>query len=860
MKKLLLLLTLLANITLLFSQSPYYINYQTVIRNGEGVLQTNKEINFRFYIKQGSPEGAIVYSETQLVESNAYGICNLKIGEGIEATGALSDIDWGLGSHFLSIALDTDGLTNFIDVGATELVTVPYALYARNAGEIDKDVLHFPESDTLFAVRDHDGKIVFAVFPDGARVYVNEGVKGRIGGFAVTGRNPGKAAIEEDYMVVTADSTRVWVNEQVKGRVGGFAVTGRNPDKGMSGDYFVINSDSARIYINDTTTSKGRIGGFAVTGRNPDKGPNDDYLKVTRDSTRVYFNESGTKGRIGGFAVTGRNPDKGDGANDYFNISGNTTAEVVDSASKIMWYPQKRALLAGNIHVGSADSVGTNSTALGYRSIAMGEQSQAFGYQSQALGNYSTAIGKNAIADTTNSFAFGDNAKALNIDSYSIGGGAISSGIGSYAFGSVERDTSDFSQGSNFTEASGDYSFAIGMGSRAVGKGSTSIGLGAYSSGKNSIAMGTQAEATGDYSAAIGLENKASGYASVALGKRNEATGYISFVAGAANNASGPYSAAFGYTSSASGWYSFAAGEGSKANAGSAVALGYKNTAGEKGFAAGMRSTGGYGSAAIGVDVVAGGYSIALGHAITCMPPENDYYSVAIGLGTSNATLTQGSTMAIMGGNVGIGTVSPNKTLDVVGTAEFNGNTEINGQLSVNSNALGAYDLWIQGGPFNGSTPRHLALLGDRDGEVLYINWHSAYTNRTQLDGNFLVTGDFHVNGNITYDGTHPIGFPDYVFESDYKLESIEEHAEFMWREKHLPAVKSAKEIESEGKVDINERREQLLEELEKAHIYIERLNNELKTVKEVYKSDKENLEQRVQKLEEALNILLENK
>ncbi|MFO7828632.1 MAG: hypothetical protein R6V23_08435, partial [Bacteroidales bacterium] len=95
----------------------------------------------------------------------------------------------------------------------------------------------FTENDTLFAVKDQNGNIVFAVFPDGAKVYVNSGTKGKIGGFAVSGRTATKAT-ETEYLRVTPDSTRIYVNEDaVKGKIGGFAVSGRTATKGLVNDY-----------------------------------------------------------------------------------------------------------------------------------------------------------------------------------------------------------------------------------------------------------------------------------------------------------------------------------------------------------------------------------------------------------------------------------------------------------------------------------------------------------------------------------------------------------------------------------------------------------------------------------------------
>ena len=72
----------------------------------------------------------------------------------------------------------------------------------------------------------------------------------------------------------------------------------------------------------------------------------------------------------------------------------------------------------------------------------------------------------------------------------------------------------------------------------------------------------------------------------------------------------------------------------------------------------------------------------------------------------------------------------------------------------------------------------------------------------------------------------------DYVFEDDYQLESIEEHSKFMWREQHLPAIAPLK-TDKEGRetVEYGSRMRGILEELEKAHIYIEQLHNQNKSL-----------------------------
>jgi hypothetical protein len=102
--------------------------------------------------------------------------------------------------------------------------------------------------------------------------------------------------------------------------------------------------------------------------------------------------------------------------------------------------------------------------------------------------------------------------------------------------------------------------------------------------------------------------------------------------------------------------------------------------------------------------------------------------------------------------------------------------------------------------------------------------------------------GKLDVNGPILQRGG--VLHADYVFEADYQLESIEDHAAFMWENKHLPAVgKATYDADGTAVVEIGARSQGMLEELEKAHIYIEELNQELKQLREVVSAQQELLE-----------------
>jgi hypothetical protein len=69
---------------------------------------------------------------------------------------------------------------------------------------------------------------------------------------------------------------------------------------------------------------------------------------------------------------------------------------------------------------------------------------------------------------------------------------------------------------------------------------------------------------------------------------------------------------------------------------------------------------------------------------------------------------------------------------------------------------------------------------------------------------------------------------PDYIFHNTYKLDSIEKHGEHMFKHFHLPSLENANEVKITRK---DKRREDIVEELEKAHIYIYQLNERLKVL-----------------------------
>ncbi len=116
-------------------QVPNQINYQAVARNSVGNVLPNKKITARLSIRDGSGTGTILYKETRTITTNSFGLFNIAIGSpgADNVTGTINGIDWSTAAKFIQVEVDPDGGSNFINMGAAQLLSVPYALYAGSA-------------------------------------------------------------------------------------------------------------------------------------------------------------------------------------------------------------------------------------------------------------------------------------------------------------------------------------------------------------------------------------------------------------------------------------------------------------------------------------------------------------------------------------------------------------------------------------------------------------------------------------------------------------------------------------------------------------------------------------------------------
>lgn len=129
MKKFILLL--LFPFSLLFAQAPQGFNYQAIVSNANGQLLINKTVNFQFNIRQNAQTASPIYTETHQITTDDLAQASLVIGQGTATTGNFTTINWGNGSYYLSIEINTGN--GYVAMGSTQLLSVPFALYANQS-------------------------------------------------------------------------------------------------------------------------------------------------------------------------------------------------------------------------------------------------------------------------------------------------------------------------------------------------------------------------------------------------------------------------------------------------------------------------------------------------------------------------------------------------------------------------------------------------------------------------------------------------------------------------------------------------------------------------------------------------------
>ncbi len=447
----------------LFSQPPQKMSYQAIVRNTEGELVREQQVGILISILEGSADGSAVYTETQTVQTNKNGLLSLEIGQ----NAGFGLIDWSAGDYYLKTEIDPSGGTAYSIRGTTQLLSVPYALYAKQAEEVknaqmDGNAAAFDGWDKNEA-DDFDGQ------------YTN-----------LTGAPINLSSFNNDAGYLTMEGDSSITNELQdlgsvlrRGADAGNRKITNLADPSEPGD--AVN----KAYMEDATRQVWNRSG------NDGTDPETDYLG-TRDNQPLVFRINDmekmrldTTGTLS-FSNIGCSVLLGQGAGMNNDLANNFNVFVGDSAG----YANTSGHLntANGSYALYSNTTGSDNTAGGYASLkynTTGSFNTSYGIYSlygNTIGTKNTAIGNNTLysnIDGSYNSAFGYNAMLAN-----------KSGNKNVAMGSMALSVN--TQGS-FNTALGSYALAY----NASGNGNTAIGKSAafYSNrGNSNIAIGVSAQ------------------------------------------------------------------------------------------------------------------------------------------------------------------------------------------------------------------------------------------------------------------------------------------------------------------------------------------------------------------------------
>lgn len=256
-------------------------------------------------------------------------------------------------------------------------------------------------------------------------------------------------------------------------------------------------------------------------------------------------------------------------------------------------------------------------------------------------------------------------------------------------------------------------------------------------------------------------------------------------------------------------------------------------------------------------------------------------YNISTASGLADATPSFTSLLAIQAdGNVGIGTTTPTEARlqvhDPAGNTQFiaaagSNLPGVSTFVPISSPSIG-YNVRYQNGykfmgtgyggfwQFSPSLGRlyyyYSSTSGVADGAVS-SSFGLVIDSSGRLGiGTSVPTAPLHVTGNVVFGSSSivpALGYkvsidgkliceelkvqtsglwPDYVFEKNYELPSLDALEAKVMAQKHLPGIPSAADVSAQNGVEVGDMQKRLLEKIEEMYRYMFQLNNENKLLK----------------------------
>lgn len=337
--------------TFVLAQAPSQFNYQGVARDNDGNVLENQAIGLQIDLHQSTATGTIVFTETHATSTNSFGLFNINIGNGSAQLGTISGIDWSSGPYFSEVSLDITGDINYQSMGTSQLLSVPYAMYAETSGDAGSSVF----VNTAGVTSNENGTYVSDDFVFGSPQLDDDG---------------------------NADHDKRMFFDKTTGAFRAGMVTGTDWDADNLGE------NSASFGWNNRST-----GGTSLTTGNDNiaSGYSSSAMGESNNASGYASIATGLGTQATAESATAMGQGS-DATGDRSTALGSNTVASGD-----------RSTAMGS----SSEATGQTSTALGFSTEASGDQSTSMGYQTLASGSYSTAIGYYSEASGNGSIALG---------------------------------------------------------------------------------------------------------------------------------------------------------------------------------------------------------------------------------------------------------------------------------------------------------------------------------------------------------------------------------------------------------------------------------------------------------------------
>ena len=516
MKKLTLMLVTIVISIGLFSQTPQAFKYQAVVRDNVGDIIANQEVSFRISIRDVSTAGTIIYQETHSVTTNDFGLAILEVGNGDPPIiGNIADIDWGTNDKFLEVELDPQGNTAYVSMGTTQLLAVPYSLYAESTGDTSRwkknnDDLYFNNGNVGIGTPNPNANLdVRSSGTDAAAIF---GLGNSDGSHSLSffpGRegdpNPFIQWKEGDPLRFSTDEGG-W-SEKMRimsdGRVG---IGTENPSYKFEVEYDPPSSNINPIALFQTTGSTNSAAALRV-----------------QNTSNNYYNFGMTHPGNNNFSIA---------YNANIGLSADLmTITPVGNVGIATTIPSTQLEVVGKIQPSGVDGGfmfpdgSVQFSAAGGGGTASNTLNQAYNQGGPGVGRKITAVSGAFEVGGWDGVLFTGAFGAGNIPAQGSGTRMMwYPNKSAFRVGTVQSDQWD-----NLNI--GHHSTAMGFNTKAYGMGSTAMGYNATvnSIHSTSIGYGTETDVSAAYSTAIGYLNKVSGNNSFALGNNIHVSGKYSF-------------------------------------------------------------------------------------------------------------------------------------------------------------------------------------------------------------------------------------------------------------------------------------------------------------------------------------------